>query len=183
MSTVVGNVVTEVHAVRPDIPAHTIASALAVVAGAIVLFVGLIRVGWVVELIPLTALSAFMTGSAINIAVGQVPTMMGITGFSTRESTYLVLVNTLKHLSDTKIDAVMGLTALVMLYTIRHTFGNLAKRFPKQQRLFFFLNTMRTVFVILLYTMISWLVNMHRQSKPMFKILGTVPRGIFSTLL
>ena len=58
-----------------------IASALALLTGAIVLGVGLLRLGWLVEFIPLPAVSGFMTGSALNIAVGQVPGLMGIAGF------------------------------------------------------------------------------------------------------
>jgi len=34
-----------------------------------------------VELIPIPAVAGFMTGSAISIAAGQVPGLMGITGF------------------------------------------------------------------------------------------------------
>ena len=181
MSTIVGNVVLEAQAVRPDIEGYTIASALAIIAGGIVCFIGLARLGFLVDLISLTAISAFMTGSAINIAVGQVPALMGITGFSTRSATYLVVINTLKNLGKTKLDAAMGLTALFMLYAIRYIFNTLAKKQPHRRKLWFFCNTLRTAFVILLYTLISWLSNMHlpkHSSKAAkFKILGTVPRG------
>ncbi|KAK1989535.1 sulfate permease [Colletotrichum cereale] len=177
MSTVVGNLITDVQQEFPQYQGHQIASALAVIAGAIILFIGLIRMGWVVNLISLTSLSAFMTGSAISIAVGQLVTLMGIKGVNTREATYLVFINTLKSLPKTKMDAVMGLTALTMLYLLRFIFTTLAKRHPQKSKLFFFLSTLRTVFVILLYTMISWLVNMNRRSNPMFRILGNVPRG------
>ena len=177
MSQLVGNIVTEVAKEYPDIPGHVIASALSIISGAIVLFIGLIRFGWIVDLISLTALSAYMTGSAINIAAGQVPTMLGQTGFNTRDSTYMVIINTLKHLPDVKIDAAMGLTALTMLYLIRIVCSYSARRWPRHQRIIFFLSTLRTAFVILLYTMISWLVNRHRRKHPLFKILKTVPRG------
>ncbi|KAI5920047.1 sulfate permease [Camillea tinctor] len=168
-------VITE-HPEYEDTP-WVVASALALISGAIVLFIGLIRCGWIVELIPLVSLAAFMTGSAINIAAGQVPTMMGITGFSTRDSTYLVIINTLKNLGKTDLNAAMGLTALTMLYLIRYSCNLAARKFPSRQKLFFFLSTLRAVFVILLYTMISWLVNMNRRKNPAFSILKDVPRG------
>jgi sodium-independent sulfate anion transporter 11 len=64
-----------------------------------------------------------------------------------------------------------------MLYLIRY-FSNLAARkHPSRRKLYFFISTLRTAFVILLYTMISWLANRHHHKKPKFKILGTVPRG------
>ncbi|KAI5861835.1 putative sulfate permease [Durotheca rogersii] len=179
VSTVTGNVVANAVERLPqytDTP-WVIASALALVSGAVVLFIGLIRCGWIVELIPLVSLAAFMTGSAINIAAGQVPTMMGITGFSTRDSTYLVIINTLKNLDKSDLNAAMGLTALVMLYLIRFSCSGAAKKFPNHHKLFFFLSTLRAVFVILLYTMISWLVNMNRRKNPAFAILKDVPGG------
>jgi len=179
MSTIVGNVVNKVAIDHPDVPGHVVASALAIAAGAIICFIGLIRAGWIVDFIPLTAISAFMTGSAINICVGQVPTLMGIKvkGFNTRDSTYKVVINTLKYLGHTKLDAAMGLSALFFLYLVRHTCTTCAKRFPSRAKLFFFINTLRTVFVILLYTLISYLVNRNHRKEPRFAILGSVPRG------
>ncbi|KAI1101106.1 putative sulfate permease [Jackrogersella minutella] len=179
VSTVTGTVVANAIKEYPeyaDTP-WVIASALALISGAIVLFIGLIRCGWIVELIPLVSLAAFMTGSAINIAAGQVPTLMGITGFSTRDSTYLVIIHTLKYLGRTDMNAAMGLTALATLYLIRFSCSWAAKKFPNHHKLFFFLSTLRAVFVILLYTMISWLVNMNRRKNPAFAILKDVPRG------
>lgn len=161
----------------PLVPAHVVASDLAIIAGSIVCFLGITRLGFIVEYISLTSIMAFITGSAINIAVGQVPTMMGITGFSTRAATYEVVINILKHLGRTTLDAAMGLTALLLLYLIRIVCNRLAKRYPSRRKTFFFISTLRTAFVILLYTMISWLVNRHHHKKPKFVILGTVPRG------
>lgn len=179
MSTIVGNIVTKVLKERPDIPAWEVASALAIIAGGVICFIGLIRCGWIVDFIPLTAICAFMTGSAINIAAGQVPGLMGISvkGFNTRASTYKVIINTLKYLGHTKLDAAMGLTALTMLYGIRSFCNFMARKKPNQQKTWFFIATLRTAFVLLLYTMISWLVQRHHRSKPTFKILGKVPRG------
>lgn len=186
MSTITGNIVLKAGNSNPDIPAHIIASALAVVAGGIITGLGLLRLGFIVDLIPLPSIAAFMTGSAISIAAGQVPSLMGIPTkasststvyVNTRGPTYMVIINTLKNLGLSKLDAAMGLTALTMLYVIRFVFNTAAKKMPQHRRLLFFLNTLRTAFVILLYTMISWLVNRHHRKSPKFTILGTVPRG------
>lgn len=184
MSTIVGGIVGRAKIALPTVPGYVIASELAILAGAIICFLGLIRWGWLVEFISLASITAFMTGSAINIAVGQVPTLMGIGGFNTRDHTYKVVINILKHLGRTKIDAAMGLTALFLLYFIRFTFNQLAKRHPSRAKAYFFLNTLRTAFVILLYTFVSWLVNRHsthhtkkEADRSPFKILGRVPRG------
>jgi sodium-independent sulfate anion transporter 11 len=180
LSTVTGNVVLKVQDKLPDVPRDVAASALAIIGGSIVLFLGLARLGWIVEFITLAAISAFMTGSAISIAAGQVPAMMGIKHVKTREATYKVIINTLKNLPTTDLNAAIGLSALVMLYAIRYTCGFLAKRYPTKQRTFFFISTLRTAFVILLYVLISYLCNRSHRSNgtdPIFDTLGDVPRG------
>ncbi|KAI9873080.1 MAG: Sulfate permease 2, partial [Watsoniomyces obsoletus] len=136
MSTIVGNVVLKVQEEHPDIDPAIVASALAIICGAIITFIGLIRFGWIVNFIPLTAISAFMTGSAISICAGQVPNLMGISSklFDTRGPTYTVIINTLKHLPDSKLDAAMGLTALTMLYLIRFACSYGAKKMPHRAK-------------------------------------------------
>lgn len=82
MSLTVSKIIQHVQNRNPgEWEGHEIASTLAVISGFIVLGVGLLRIGWLVEFISAPSVSGFMTGSAINIAAGQVPGLMGITGF------------------------------------------------------------------------------------------------------
>jgi sodium-independent sulfate anion transporter 11 len=180
LSTVTGSVLLKAEERLPGVPRDIVASSLAIISGAIVLFLGLARLGWIVDLISLPAISAFMTGSAISIAVGQVPDMMGLTGFSKRDPTYKVIINILKHLGTTDLNASFGLTALFLLYVIRFMCNQLAKRYPSRAKTIFFINTLRTAFVILLYVLFSYLVNRgHKKhkTKTIIKTLGDVPRG------
>ncbi|KAL6854610.1 sulfate permease [Trichoderma novae-zelandiae] len=177
LSTVVGTVVADVGASNGDIPPNVVATAFAVIAGSLVLVIGILRLGWLVDLISITSLSAFMTGSAITIGASQLPSLFGITSFSNRDAAYRVIVNTLKHLPEAKLDATVGLTALFLLYLIRHTLSTAAERWPNNKRVIFFLNTMRTVFVILFYTMVSWVINKDRKEEPAIRVLGVVPKG------
>ncbi|KAI5922010.1 sulfate permease 2 [Camillea tinctor] len=179
MSTLVGRIVTRVTAEHPELAPPDIARALSVITGAVLLFIGLVRLGWVVEFIPLVAITSFMTGAAINIVAGQMPKLMGISGVNTRQATYLVIINTLRGLPRTKIDAAMGLTALFMLYLLRWFCNFMANRQQNHKKLWFFLGTLRLAFVILLYTLISWLANrgLTDPKKAKFEILGNVPSG------
>ncbi|KAK5989511.1 Sulfate permease 2 [Cladobotryum mycophilum] len=177
MSQVTGNVVLKARTRIPDVQGHVVASALAIIAGSIIVFLGFARLGWIVEFIPLPSICAFMTGSAINIASGQVPKLMGIKGVNTRDAPYKVIINTLKHLPTTSLDAALGLTALLMLYLIRGVCSHLAKKQPQRAKLYFFISTLRTAFVILLYTGISAGMNIHHRKHPRVSILGKVPRG------
>ena len=190
LSTLVGGVVQRVQDEygADAYPADMIARGLSVIVGVVLLFLGLTRLGWIVEFIPLVGITSFMTGAAISIAAGQVPALLGISGVKTREATYLVIINTLKNLPKAKLDAAMGVTALAMLYIIRFFCNYMAKRQPQRQKLWFFVATLRMAFVILLYILISWLVNRHVNwdaKKAKFKILGDVPSGTFhnTTLL
>jgi sodium-independent sulfate anion transporter 11 len=180
MSTLVGRIVIRVQEQHGDLYApEEIARCLSVLAGAVLLFLGLFRLGWIVELIPLVGITSFMTGAAISIAAGQVPRLLGVQGVNTRESTYLVIINTLRRLPTAGIDAAMGVSALAMLYLIRFFCNFMAKRQPAKQKMWFFISTLRMAFVILLYILISWLVNRgitsSRQAR--FSVLGSVPSG------
>ncbi|CAG8957648.1 hypothetical protein HYFRA_00010515 [Hymenoscyphus fraxineus] len=179
MSTLVGQIVAKAAVTHPEIPPNVIASSLSVIAGCIITAIGLVRIGWIVDLIPLVSISSFMTGSAISIAVGQLPSLMGISkpGFDPRGVTYKVFINTLRYLPRTKLDAALGLTALFLLYTVRFVCTHMAKKHPARAKTYFFASTLRTVVVILLYTLVGYLANRNHREKPIFKILGTVPRG------
>ncbi|AEO70735.1 uncharacterized protein THITE_2122443 [Thermothielavioides terrestris NRRL 8126] len=183
MSTIVGNIVIDTQKTHPDLAAETIARSLALISGAVLLFLGLIRFGFIVEFIPLVAIGSFMTGSALNIAAGQVPGLMGISGVNTRDATYLVIINTLKSLPKTKLDAAMGLTALFGLYFIRWFCNFMGRKYPHRAKTWFFISTLRMAFVVILYILVSWLVNRHvaKASNAKFKILGTVPSGFQHT--
>lgn len=149
MSTIVGNIVVKVRKEHPEMTAPDIARALSVIAGAVLLFIGLTRLGRIVELIPLVAITSFMTGAAISIGAGQVPALMGITGVATRGPTYLVIIDTLKGLPRTKLDAAMGLSALAMLYIIRSFCNFMAKKQPNRKKMWFFVSLGRNLRVCL----------------------------------
>ncbi|KAF4911115.1 Sulfate permease 2 [Colletotrichum viniferum] len=180
MSQLVGNIVLRVQDTHPQYEAPQIAQALAVISGAVLLGIGLVRLGWIVEFIPLVAITSFMTGAAISIAAGQVPALLGISGVNTRGATYMVIIDTLKALPRAKLDAAMGLSALFLLYAIRFVCNTMSERQPHRKKLWFFMSTLRMAFVILLYVLISWLVNRNVDwdaKKAKFKILGKVPSG------
>ncbi|KAJ6623405.1 sulfate permease [Mycena sp. CBHHK59/15] len=181
VSLLVSQIIGRVQTAHPNQWAGPeIATTVAFISGFIVLGVGLLRLGWIIEFIPAPAVSGFMTGSAISIAAGQLPGLMGITGFNTRAPTYHVIINTLRGLPITKLDAAWGIPSLVALYAIRILCDRLGKKFPRRARVFFFISVLRNAFVILIMTIAAWLYTRHRRSAKgsyPIKILQTVPRG------
>lgn len=120
-----------------------------------------------------------MTGSAFTIASGQVPALLGISKlFDTRDSAYRVVINTLKNIPHTKLDAAFGLTALFGLYFIRWLCDYGGRRWPKHRRAFFFANVMRNGVVVIIVTLASYLLTRNQpKDKYSIAILKTVPRG------
>ena len=178
MSTLVGTIVESAKKEHPEYSAPEIGRALSVIAGAIIAALGFFRLGFIVDFIPLPSICAFMTGSAINIISGQVSKMLGETKkVSSSVPTYWIIIHTLQNLPTANLDAAMGVTAMVMLYLIRWGCNYSARRWPRRAKIFFFASTLRTVFVLLFYVMISAAVNVHRKDHPKFKLLGHVPRG------
>ncbi|KAJ1308549.1 hypothetical protein OPQ81_004249 [Rhizoctonia solani] len=182
MSLQVSNVIKHVQNEHPGMyTGPEIAIALAFICGIIVLGIGLLRIGRLVESIPAPAVSGFMTGSAISIVAGQVPGLLGISGrFDTRAATYKVIIDTLKNLKHATLDASFGVTALIALYVIKYTFIHMTKRFPRRERLIFFLSIARNALVIVALTLAAYLYAHPRKdargSYPI-SVLKTVPRG------
>ncbi|KAI6036674.1 sulfate transporter family-domain-containing protein [Pisolithus microcarpus] len=179
MSLTVAQIISSVDSKYPnEWSGPQIATTVAFICGFIVLGIGLLRLGWIVEFIPLPAVSGFMTGSAINIVAGQVPGLMGITGFNTRAATYEVIINTLKGLPGTTLDAAWGLPGLAALYTIRIACNKLSDRYPRSRRALFFVSVARNAFVIIVLTIAAWLYCRQHKSKS-----GTYPIKILQTAL
>ncbi|EMD36715.1 hypothetical protein CERSUDRAFT_136963, partial [Gelatoporia subvermispora B] len=133
MSLKISQIISDVDKCFPGMwEGPQIATTVAFVSGLIVLGIGLLRLGWIVEFIPVPAVSGYMTGSAINIVAGQVAGLLGEYGFDTRAATYKVIINCFKFLPDTKLDAAFGITGLFALYAIRIGCDALGRRYPRR---------------------------------------------------
>ncbi|KAH7016777.1 sulfate transporter family-domain-containing protein [Ilyonectria destructans] len=178
-SLLVGQVIGHVNKTSPgEYTNEEIAHALSLMSGAVLLFFGLFRLGWIIEFIPYIPISAFVTAASITIMSTQVPSALGITGIDTRDSPYKVIINTLKSLSDTKLDAAIGITSIVLLFAIRDLCAYMEKRHPRMKRTWSYVSSLRLTFVMVLFTLISFLVNRglpFEESK--FRIVGKIESG------
>ncbi|KAI8393834.1 sulfate transporter family-domain-containing protein [Radiomyces spectabilis] len=176
MSLLIGQTVTRVAAESPEITAPQIAVALSLLSGSVAMFLGLIRLGILVDFIPGPAIAGFMTGSAITITVGQWPKLFGIKGINTQDSTYLIFGNFFKNLPKTKVDVAFGLTGLIWLYGVRYACQKLGQRYKKYETHLFFLSIMRNGILVIFGTLIAFLINIGKDTSPI-SILKTVPAG------
>ncbi|KAI8076557.1 sulfate transporter family-domain-containing protein [Gilbertella persicaria] len=176
MSLLVGQTITRITAENPDITGPQIAVVMSLLTGAIAMFIGVVRLGILVDFIPGPAIAGFMTGSAITITIGQWPKLFGIKGINTQDSTYLIFGNFFKNLPNTKLDVAFGLSGLVWLYGVRYGCQYLSQRYPKHANLFFFLSIMRNGVAVIFGTLIAFLINIGKSTSPI-SILKTVPAG------
>lgn len=179
MSLQTAHVISVIQAAHPkEFTPEQIATTLAFFCGIITLGIGIFRLGFVVEFIPAPAIAGFMTGSAITIALSQVPSLLGISGlFNTRASCYLVIIDTLKYLPKSTVDAAVGFPALFFLYAYRYLFNWLSRHYPKYRRWCFYALVLRNAILIILVTLFSYLACRSHAKNPPISILKTVPRG------
>lgn len=175
MSLLVGQTVANVTA-SGQYTAPQVAVVLSLFGGFITLFIGLVRLGILVDFIPGPAIAGFMTGSSITISVGQWPKLFGMQSVDTHDSAYLIFGNFFKYLPETKLDAAFGIIGLVWLYSVRFGTGYLTKKYPKHEKIFFFANIMRNGVLVIFGTLIAFLINIGRDTSPI-SILKTVPSG------
>lgn len=185
VSTLVGSILSkaDLNAFAAPISLPDLAASMCFVSGIVVMLMGFLKLGWLVEFIPIPATTAFVTGSAIDISARQLPSLLGITLSTTEERrpTYGVLVSVAQAVLSGdafNADTVVGIFALAQLYGMKMGFAYLSQRWEKGRTLCFFLATLRAVVTLLVWTSTSYLLN--RTAKPgdeWMNVLGAVPSG------
>ncbi|CAO3637843.1 unnamed protein product [Cunninghamella echinulata] len=176
MSILVGQTINNITSQHSDITNTEIAVAFSLFTGIIAMFIGLVRLGIIVDFIPAPAIAGFMTGSAITITIGQWPKLFGIKGINTQDPPYLIFGNFFKNLPNTKIDVAFGLIGLLWLYGIRFACSYYAKKYPKYSSHLFYFSIMRNGILVIFGTLIAFLINIGKSTSPI-SILKTVPAG------
>ncbi|CAI2184388.1 4961_t:CDS:2 [Funneliformis geosporum] len=176
MSLLLGQSINTIHKTSQAFTTVELATSFALFSGIFSLILGMLRLGIIVDFIPGPVIAGFTTGSALTIAIGQIAKLLGIKDIDSKEPAYLVLGKTLGALGRTKIDAVIGICSLVYLYFIKYGVRYAAKRWPRFERVFFFLGILRNISVVVLATLISYLINIGKKESS-FGILKKVPSG------
>ncbi|KAJ3111723.1 hypothetical protein HK098_008343, partial [Nowakowskiella sp. JEL0407] len=155
-------------------PKTTFAITLAFFTGVYQLIIGLLRIGFLANYIPSTVIQGFTTGAAITIVIQQVPSLLGISGIETnKQPIYLAFRDILINLNKIKVDAALGLTALVVLIAFKVLKAQLGKRF----RFLYWLGLASNGIVLVVYLLISFAIVKSNNDKAPFAIVGTIPPG------
>lgn len=148
--------------------------------GITLLFFGLCRLGWIIEFIPYVPISAFVTAASITIMSTQLPTIFGIPAINKQAPPYRVLIDTAKALPQMKLDAAIGLSSIVLLWSIREFCSRMEARQPTHKRVWTVISSLRLSFTMLLFMLISFLVHGREpMDPPKFRIVGRIERGEF----
>jgi SulP family sulfate permease len=90
--------------------------AIAVLVGAILIVVGLLRAGWVAELLSIPVTIGFLAGIAIRIIVGQLPALFGVPNpHGAPFETALAVINGLDHINPYAVALGVGVFAITMI--------------------------------------------------------------------
>ncbi|KAJ5065591.1 sulfate transporter family-domain-containing protein [Bipolaris maydis] len=178
-SLLVGNAVNKVENSHPGkYTPEQVAHAISFLSGVILLACGFLRLGFIIEFVPYIPISAFITSASITIILTQLPTLMGVTGINTRDAPYKVLGNFLKGLPRTKLDAAIGITSIILLFLIKNTCAKMEVRQPRRKKMWSTISSLRLAFTVLLYTLVSWLVNRKTHAgKTKFRTVGHIEKG------
>lgn len=152
----------------------TLAITLAFLSGAMLLLMGLLRLGFLANFLSHPVISGFITASALLIAAGQLKVILDIQvqGHNFFE---LVLALTLQLTSAHALSAAIGLSMVAFLFWARRGVKPLLSRLGLGPRLADGLARAAPVAGIAVTAMLTWAGQWHEQG---VRIVGTVPQGL-----
>lgn len=162
------------HAVAGTPQYWAVAITLAFLSGAMLLVMGLLRLGFLANFLSHPVISGFITASALLIAAGQLKVLLGV---RVEGHNFVELIAGLVaqaghiHL----VTALLGVCTVTFLFWARHSLKPLLIRLGLSPRLSDVLSKAGPVAGIAVTALITWWFGLHAQG---VKIVGTVPQGL-----
>lgn len=130
---------------------------MAFMVGVYALVVGLLKLGFLLDFVSGPVLSGWISAVAIVIGLGQVGSLVGL---SPGSGTAQIIRGVLGHLDEIKpLTLCIGFTGLAVLFALE----KMGKTWGKKNKWIKFASTSRAVIVLIIYTIISYLVNRNRK--------------------
>ncbi|KXN67635.1 hypothetical protein CONCODRAFT_42634, partial [Conidiobolus coronatus NRRL 28638] len=102
-------------AANPHLSPEVVANSLAVCVGAIMIILGFLRAGDLIDFIPKSITMGFINGTALSIFVSQLPKLLGVPVDSTADSTPVLIYNIFKNLPKINyVDLLFGVGSIIM---------------------------------------------------------------------
>ncbi len=162
------------HAVVGTQAYWAIAITLAFMSGAMLLLMGVLRLGFLANFLSHPVISGFISASAVLIAVSQLKTLMGV---KAEGHNFLALVASLLHNAQHThlLTLGLGLGVTVFLFWVRKNLKPLLLRWGMGARAADITAKAGPIGAIAVSTLLTWGLQWHTQG---VKIVGTVPQGL-----
>lgn len=171
MGLLTGQIVTDLVAEGYD--AGAIASAAAFWVGMYSLILGLLRLGFLLDFIPLPVLSGYVSGAAITIVLQQLKGLFG-EGKSADDTAGVIRVFFQRLPNTNWRTFLIGLFGIILLLGLQYV----GRKWGKSHRSFWYLSIARNALALIIFTLISWGVNKSRPDDPLFGISQVTGAGI-----
>lgn len=173
ISLLVGHTIDHIRREHPQFTGPQVAATLNLLIGILVLVLGVLRLGFLMDLIPNPVIMGFTTGTAFLIMVTQISTLFGVPNVPSNDETTNVLSNFFMHFSKLSLnDLAFGLSSLGFIVLFNVSLQFLVRKFPKLR----YAKIGGNVLTVVLFTLLSYILNLTTQG---FKIsmVESVPSG------
>lgn len=172
MALLTGEIVTDL--TKEGYENHVIATAVAFMCGLYGLAVGFLKLGFLLDFIPVPVLSGYVSAAALTIIIQQIPSIFAETASADSVAAYIREI--FQKLPTTKWrDFVVGSSGIILLCALQYV----GCRWGKKHRALWFLSISRNALILIIFTGISYGVNKDLK-KPLFKISKTSGTGILT---
>ncbi|XP_018357911.1 PREDICTED: sodium-independent sulfate anion transporter-like isoform X4 [Trachymyrmex cornetzi] len=142
-------------------------------SGAVITFMGILHLGFLVDFISMPVISGFSNAAAIIIATSQLGTLLGIKGRS--DSFIDAISHVVKHINETQLwDTVLGVCSMVLLILFKKLPGK--KQGTPFQKFMWLISLARNAIVVMAGILIAYELYSH-DIKP-FQITGNITEGL-----
>lgn len=152
-----------------------LAMLLALMGGVVLLLLGLLRMGFVANLLSHPVISGFVTGSAVLIALGQLKPLLGIPARG--ETALELVVSLVSRAGDLHVPtAVLGLSAVLALWTSRRFLAGVLHRAGMGNKSAEILAKLAPMVVVLLA--IATVIALGLDTHAGVAVVGSIPAGL-----
>jgi sodium-independent sulfate anion transporter 11 len=152
-----------------------IASAVAFMVGVYSLAMGVLGLGFLLDYVSVPVLTGFISATALIIGFGQVGSLVGLTGTPTM--VFDIIGDVLKRLPHWDGPTCgIGIGTIVVLLALE----KVGKKWGKKHFIIKYISSSRAVIVLVIFTLISYLVNKNRGKNLLWAISKVDTHGIMT---
>ncbi|KXN69128.1 hypothetical protein CONCODRAFT_28999, partial [Conidiobolus coronatus NRRL 28638] len=176
VSLVLGQSIQELKS-RTNFTGPEIASVFCIITALISLFLGVLRLGFLFDLLPHPIILGFTTGAAFKIMLSQIPGLLGIPGVNTSQMAHLVISNIFNNLSDINwVNLTLGLSSLALIL-----FLNFITYKFRKYHITHYISIGTIGITVIIHTIAAYIIKSNYPDIKM-NLVGNVPSGIKLTL-